>query len=110
MAIGDVIYRHVIVIEESNSPFGFKHTFPCPVCKKELAVMNSNNGTMAPCWNCQSEGYALIKVAKNDSKAKILELALSLQRNHIRIAAANKKMPGFEKKSNLKKNLRRKIR
>jgi hypothetical protein len=39
------------------------HNMPCAVCKLECAVFHG--GLFEPCWNCQEEGYKLVKVDKS---------------------------------------------
>ena len=40
------------------------HNMPCPVCGKEKAVRLMNNGTYAPCWACQHQGWTLLHVPR----------------------------------------------
>ena len=35
--------------------------FPCPVCKVEHAVCDTNGMFMHPCRKCEAEGYVLVK-------------------------------------------------
>lgn len=38
------------------------HDYSCPVCRDNHAVISG--GLMQPCWDCQQDGYALIKIDK----------------------------------------------
>ncbi len=38
-----------------------KHNYPCPVCQKTHAVLNASIGVFKPCYQCQAEGFHLIK-------------------------------------------------
>lgn len=47
-----------------DSLMAVKHNYPCPVCLKNHAVYNMNDGIFKPCWGCQKDGYALVKKGK----------------------------------------------
>ncbi len=64
MAIGDVIEKHEVVVQEDDSPFGYTHTFPCPVCRKRHAILNGSEGVFEPCYDCQSRGWFLVDIGK----------------------------------------------
>jgi hypothetical protein len=62
MAIGDVVERYQVTVEEDGSMFGYEHTFPCPVCRKRYAILNGSDGVFEPCWDCQTKGWHLVKM------------------------------------------------
>lgn len=41
------------------------HNMPCPVCKTKHAVFNTGEGYFDTCWDCQKEGYNVIKTKKD---------------------------------------------
>lgn len=38
-----------------------EHNMPCAVCREEHAVLDLSCGAMRPCWECENEGWRLIK-------------------------------------------------
>lgn len=41
-----------------------KHNMPCAKCGKNKAVIQLWDSTFQPCWECQREGWKLVKVPK----------------------------------------------
>lgn len=59
MTAGGIIEKHPeIIVQDDGSPVGITHTFPCPVCRKQHAILD--RGVFEPCWDCQSSGWFLV--------------------------------------------------
>lgn len=43
-----------------GAPFA-EHNMPCPVCRKQPAVIFLNMGTFHPCRKCESAGWVTVK-------------------------------------------------
>lgn len=37
------------------------HNHPCCVCRKNHSVLDLSRGVMEPCWDCQKQGYQIVK-------------------------------------------------
>lgn len=40
------------------------HNCPCAVCGKEKAVLILNTGVFEPCWECQKQGWKIVKLSR----------------------------------------------
>ena len=49
-----------IDIETDGGPWA-KHNMPCPIDRKEYAVLDLESGVFLPSWKAQREGWMLIK-------------------------------------------------
>lgn len=63
----DAISLPDITVYVHDSCIIVNHNFPCPVCKTNHAVYVTNTGIFEPCWDCQDEGYKIVKVNKKTS-------------------------------------------
>ena len=41
-----------------------EHNMPCPVCRKNPAVLLLNDGTFNPCHECSEKGWVTVKMPK----------------------------------------------
>ncbi len=48
------------------------HDYACPVCHNKHAVYSMQGGIFQPCWECQKNGYRIVK--KIEPKNKILAI------------------------------------
>lgn len=37
------------------------HNMPCAVCRDRKAVLNMNTGIFRPCWECQQDGWSILR-------------------------------------------------
>ena len=58
--IGGTMPLAKITIEGDG--MGTMHNFPCPICRLKPAVHNVPADIFEPCWGCQKQGWALVKV------------------------------------------------
>ena len=49
-----------ITVTTDGGPWA-EHNFPCPVCKKEIAVMELDGWRFGPCRSCENDGWVLHK-------------------------------------------------
>lgn len=40
------------------------HNYPCPCCFQRHAVLDVGSGRMSPCWECQQQGWKLVKLSR----------------------------------------------
>ena len=50
------VYRHI-------GP-SMEHNYLCAVCREKTAVIELWHGILQPCWDCQKQGYKLLKLGK----------------------------------------------
>ena len=49
-----------------GSLFGYSSNFPCPICRKEIALFNMSQGTMNPCESCRKNRFLTLQLKKNN--------------------------------------------
>ena len=64
-------YVHECILGEDPGTATFKfrnifmameHNYLCAVCRAKKAVIQTWNGILQPCWDCQKRGYLLKKL------------------------------------------------
>lgn len=50
-----------------GSPFA-THDMPCAICRENHAVLDLSTGVMQPCWECQENGWRLVRATGNITK------------------------------------------
>lgn len=50
---------------EDGGFFGHMSDFPCPICRRNMALFNNTLGTMEPCTACRLRGYHTILLKSN---------------------------------------------
>lgn len=48
------IFKREFMIQE--------HNYYCGVCKEKSAVADCDTGVLQPCWDCQKQGYVVLKI------------------------------------------------
>ena len=54
--------RQLAVIEFEDHGIFAEHNMPCAVCGQYAAVYTMNTGKFGPCWKCQKDGWATLRV------------------------------------------------
>ena len=67
--------QKITVNTYGGAPFA-THNMPCPVCRNNHAVLDLGTGVMQPCWECQGNGWTLVKATGKITEHVLKALAM----------------------------------